>query len=153
MAQINPEISGIIRFCVNTAGENIQLVEINAELMDNSVTNVSNLIILLIAVQISVKREEKGRKGKKIEIIRMNFTSIDEEDEFQEEIEIDDSKFTFKLDIGAQANCISENTFQKVYRENVLDRNTKDVKLISFSNDIIIPIGKVKLKCKIEDKW
>lgn len=60
-------------------------------------------------------------------------------------------KENFKIDTGAQANCMSLNTFRKIgFNENILEKT--NIKLSNYCGTFLDVLGKCFVKCQVQDK-
>ena len=74
-----------------------------------------------------------------------------EKHEWKETIDINNCAVTFKLDTGAPVNTMSLKTFKSIKGNTEKIANT-NVRLISYSEHPISPLGTVKLPCTIKKK-
>ena len=74
----------------------------------------------------------------------------DDEEEWIEKVTIGNKIVDFKLDSGAQANCMSEKTFKKIGTWEKIVQPRNKARLVSYSNHVIEPLGIVTLKCEVQ---
>ncbi len=68
------------------------------------------------------------------------------EKDWTEHLMVNENKFKVKLDTGAQCSVMSERIYEKLTNEPLKPTTTR---LVTFSKDIIKPIGKISLACKL----